>query len=371
MSFRRSQLREIIQSSSRWTRDFRHLGRLPTFWTKRQPALAEIQPLLKAVKPHDRIKYWNIVPGDQVRLRGDPLKTIHEVHQINKLNNRVFLKSEIDQTPTANKMAASKSVPYAKCQLFVGNFEFPPGDNSAEPTVLPVFATRLATSKPFWLRTAHRYQWSRYAVNTVPRLPHLLPGETERTLVPWPKDEPPRKLKPTAYDTTLDAVTEITYKPPALPATIEMAVPSPPSEDAYIKSLWPGQSPFDPSQPVEVYLHKELSNPHSRAKKQARWQKAIFRQRALLQEYITAELVDLKGRTRRDARAEAAFKWRQRLEDDLRAERKRRWKNRGEEARLEVRKVRKARKEEKQRERLRNLVLSEAPNQVLPPTVRA
>lgn len=58
--------------------------------------MAETAAMVKAVKPKDRIKYWNIVPGDQIRIRGDPLKTVHEVHQVNKLFNRVLLKTERD-----------------------------------------------------------------------------------------------------------------------------------------------------------------------------------------------------------------------------------------------------------------------------------
>ena len=48
---------------------------------------------MKSVKPKDRIKWWNIVPGDQVRLLGDTEGTIHEVLSINRLSNRVFLKN--------------------------------------------------------------------------------------------------------------------------------------------------------------------------------------------------------------------------------------------------------------------------------------
>lgn len=51
------------------------------------------QPI-KAVKVQDRIKWWNIVPGDQVRLLGDKEGTIHEVQSINRLSNEVFLKKE-------------------------------------------------------------------------------------------------------------------------------------------------------------------------------------------------------------------------------------------------------------------------------------
>ena len=49
-------------------------------------------PIIKSAKPKDRIKYWNIVPGDQVRIRGEQGKSIYEVMSINKLSNQVRLK---------------------------------------------------------------------------------------------------------------------------------------------------------------------------------------------------------------------------------------------------------------------------------------
>jgi hypothetical protein len=88
--------------------------------------------------------------------------------------------------------------------------------------------------------------------------------------------------------------------------------------------------------------------------------------KSLLLDYIKSEVKDLKGRTSREAKAEAVWKWRQRLEDEKKTEKKRRWKNRGSEARMMRKKTRQARKETKQRERLTAMVLQEEPNQVIP-----
>lgn len=44
----------------------------------------------------DRIKYWNIVPGDTIADRNDPSKQLREVLGINKLSNKVFLKKAGD-----------------------------------------------------------------------------------------------------------------------------------------------------------------------------------------------------------------------------------------------------------------------------------
>ena len=75
------------------------------------------------------------------------------------------------------------------------------------------------------------------------------------------------------YETTVDAVNEVTYTPPALPPTLLHPAPRIPTEHEYITSLTKPEKVLIPaSAPVEVHLVKELSNPHSRAKKQARWQ---------------------------------------------------------------------------------------------------
>lgn len=170
----------------------------------------------------------------------------------------------------------------------------------------------------------------------------------------------------TEYDSTAEAVAEVTYIPPALPESIKAQVPSPLSEQLYIKSLSKASSRVDVGQPVEVFVHKELTNPHSRAKKQQRWQAFQLYKRSLLQDVIKAELKDLKGRTRREARAEATWKWKQKLAEERKAEMKRRWKNRGEEAALKSKKVRKQRKQTRLENKLRDLVLQGAPNQVIP-----
>ena len=174
------------------------------------------------------------------------------------------------------------------------------------------------------------------------------------------------------YDTVEAAVNEVTYTPPPLPSTLLSPVPRTPSQQEYITSLSkPHKVSVPTSAPVEMHVRKELSNPHSRAKKQARWQTAQIRSKVLLQEYIQAEYANLAGRTKSDARAEATWKWQQRLRDERTEEVKRRWRNRGAEAQLEHRKVRKARKVAKRDEKLRKLVLVDAPNQVVPSPSKA
>jgi hypothetical protein len=167
------------------------------------------------------------------------------------------------------------------------------------------------------------------------------------------------------YDTKQEAVEKVTYKIPLLPTSLKDPLPRYPEESAYIKTLYKEQrSPFH--EPVEVHLYKELSNPHSRAKKQARWQNHKIRTQKLLTDHVRDELSSLNGRSVREARAEAIWKWRRRLQNEKEAEKKRRRKNKGAEARMARKKARKERKDLKQRQRLTEMVLWDEPNQIIP-----
>lgn len=169
------------------------------------------------------------------------------------------------------------------------------------------------------------------------------------------------------YDTPEAVVSEVTYTPPPLPANSEVPARPPPSEQAYIDYLSsPTSSSFDSAGPVEVNLVREVSDPHSRSNKQRRWQERQRREKALLEEYVKAELKGLQGRTRREARAEATFKWKQRIEADRKAELKRRWQLRGQEAKLLRKRARAAKKEVRRKQKLADLVLEQGPNQIIP-----
>jgi hypothetical protein len=186
--------------------------------------------------------------------------------------------------------------------------------------------------------------------------------------IPWPR---PEKRKPveanSRYDTLKNIVAKVTYKPPPLPETLSAAVPKPSSEAGYINSLFnPSPIPFDESIPIEVHLVKELVNPHSRAKKQARWQQFLRHKDDLRREIVSNELKNLKGRTTQDATAEALFKWRQALEDEKRAKKKERWLTKERVKKIERKNKSKEKKSRRQGERLRDMVLQAAPNQVLP-----
>ncbi|PCH41177.1 hypothetical protein WOLCODRAFT_24546 [Wolfiporia cocos MD-104 SS10] len=359
LGWTRMQVRDAFTSSP-WTRDFRHLNAIPRPWTKRTSWYDHVP---KIVKPHDRIKYWNIVPGDQVRLLGDREGTIYQVNMINRLANRVLLRMEQDRMSGSDvEKLRSKNVPYSRCQLYIGRYEFP------SEGAKPVFAKRLATEKPGWVPQFRRYEWKRYAVATDPVLPDAQPGETQRILVPWPKPDTRARPEATATETKPDAVLEVTYTPPVLQRTVgpdegKLNL----DENEYIRAISAPNSPdYNSALPYEIFLTKELSSPHSRAKKQARWKAQEERKRTLLKEITNAEIKNLDGRTQREATAEAVWKWRHQLEEERKAEIERRRANRGEIQNLERKMARKARKEAKRKEKLRNLMLPDGPNQVVP-----
>lgn len=346
-------------TTSPWTTNFRHMEAFPKKWRKR---FSIRDPVIKSVRPKDRVKYWNVVPGDQIRLLGDKTNTLHEVLSINKVSNRVFVKGTSDGDE--NKVKSNKNYHYSRCQLFIGNYELPPAPGSLEAQITPVFAKRLGTSAPFWNPFLRRFDWQRFATNTVPRLPS---SAGERHLVPWPEAPKARIPEPSSYDAAHDVVAQVTYELPKFSASVNGPLPRA-SEDAFLASIINPhlRDTVDATAPVEPFLHKELSNPHSRAKKLRRFREYQIRIKAVRFELLTHELKHLNGRKPQEARAEALFKWRAMLKSERDERKKMRWKHKAEMANLERKAARKARKEVQQRRRLTELVLEEGKNQVIP-----
>jgi len=98
MSLRYFTRRTAIDATttSPYLTNFNHLKTIPKAWRKRGSLY---DPKLKSVRTPDRIRQWNIVPGDQIRLRGDPTNALHEVLSINRLSNRVFVKGASNVCP--------------------------------------------------------------------------------------------------------------------------------------------------------------------------------------------------------------------------------------------------------------------------------
>ncbi|KAF9008806.1 hypothetical protein BDQ17DRAFT_1397967 [Cyathus striatus] len=342
--FNRQNVLDAVTTSP-FTTNFRHLLPIPTKW------LMERDRKMKRVQVKDRIKHWNIVPGDQIRILGDKKNTLREVLSINRMTNRVYVKGPTVEA-VEGQTPKNKNFHYSRCQLFIGNYEFPSKNSSDEPKVLPVFAQRVGTSSPFWNRFFHRFQWMRYK---------FLGQYPRRNYIP-------------NYDTLKEEVARVTYTPPSFPISFDGVIPRPPAEEDYLTVLYNrgkvDSSIIPKSAPVEVFLLNELSNPHSRAKKLKRWKQRQFQEKGLFKEIVEEELAQTNGRTEREARAEAAFRWRQHLGAKKQEMRKQRWKHKATAAKSEKKNARKERKEIKQRKRLAELVLKEQPNQYIPPDLR-
>ncbi|KAL4075739.1 hypothetical protein J3A83DRAFT_4410574 [Scleroderma citrinum] len=358
MPFSRFQLLKATTRSP-WTRDFRHLLPVPKHFAIKQ---SFYDPGIRAVRVKDRIKFWNVVPGDRVRIRGDSRSTIHEVLSINKFTNRVYLKGTIRE-PKKGKMPVNKSVHYSKCQLLIEEQE----KKSAEGTIekVHIFARRIGVRDPHWNPALRRFDWKRVVLASIPAYVERNAGKEVH--LPWPEpEEPPKPKANPLLDTPSNTVLKITYQPPKFVTSRkgELGVAD---ENVYIKTLFnPSPRGFDESRPMEPHLAKELSNPHSRAKKQARWQAARRRKSELLKKFVTRELLNQGDRTARDARAEAVFKWRQQMEEERKAQKKRRWFTAERLAGIVRKAKRKQRKAEKQKEKLTRMVLKESLNQVIP-----
>ncbi|KAF9076569.1 hypothetical protein BDP27DRAFT_1255514 [Rhodocollybia butyracea] len=359
---------DLIHALTRTSRttNFRHLLPAPKHLGENLQAsqyTANFSPETVPVK--DRIKWWNIVPGDQIRVIGDENSVIHQVTAINKLRNRVYVRDET--APQKDPRGAKeKEFHYSSCQLFLGKHELPLKPGQTERREVPVFAQRIGTSPPVWNTFLRRWVWERFATKTTPV---LLESRKERIPIPWPKEKAPTHSDATIYDTSKEEVSKVTYKPPPFNRTLREPLPRVPTESEFLRAMYnPSYTPsFSGSQPpVEQYLFRELSNPHSRAKKMKRWQTAQRAKRDLLNQYMDEELKHLNGRTRGEARAEAAFKWRQALAKDSKARRIMRWIRLGGQARFEKKIRRKVRKEEKKKQRLAAMVLTEEPNQIIP-----
>lgn len=386
-------------TTSRITKDFRHLVIGPLFRQRsRIPTKLSTSP--NYPKPSDRIKYWNIVPGDFVRIvRGanaDGEK--REVLSVDKTRNLVNVKGitrSRGQGDTESRVA--RSIHYSNLQLFVGEYEFPAKDGE-KPKTVDVYATRLSTSTPSYIPAARRWVWNRYAASTSPELPtpEGVAPRKNRIKIAWPTIV--RRILPSVefnHDTSASAVKEITWVPSDLSQSSQFPpyfhIPAPTSlqrispeqkelaaraisvQDAYIKGV------YDPSIPMEQYLARELSNPHSRAKKQERWQQAREDRDRLRVQFMkaakaarftgdSATTVGL-GLTKTQAAREGAFLFEAHVRATEKARREERAALRGADEKLARKQARKARKAAKKEKALRELTLEPAPNQVLPRAV--
>ena len=83
----RPQVFSKIEESP-WTYNWHHLVPISHSYLSRLKKQNNTLP----IRPKDRIKQWNIVPGDRVRVRGEEAGSIRQVFGINRYNNFVYLK---------------------------------------------------------------------------------------------------------------------------------------------------------------------------------------------------------------------------------------------------------------------------------------
>jgi hypothetical protein len=87
-------LRKTLHEGTRlpWTTNFNHLRRVPRHLKKTSKYMHDsFDPDKKFAFhiPNERIKFWNIVPGDFVRVRGRYGNKLREVFKIRRLENIV------------------------------------------------------------------------------------------------------------------------------------------------------------------------------------------------------------------------------------------------------------------------------------------
>lgn len=74
-----------------WTTNFNHMRRVPRHLKALKHQHESFDPTQKISShiPKDRIKFWNVVPGDYVRVRGRYGNKLREVYKIRRLENIV------------------------------------------------------------------------------------------------------------------------------------------------------------------------------------------------------------------------------------------------------------------------------------------
>lgn len=176
------------------------------------------------------------------------------------------------------------------------------------------------------------------------------------------------------YDTSAEDVARVTYQLPEfnVGANVNL-VPRQIEEREYLDTIYNPHLglDYDASLPVEIFLEEELANPHSRAKKLERYHKYQANIKLLLKRITAQELKHLDGRTVRQAKADAAFKWREQVNEERSKKKKTRWMHTAQVQKWERKTNSRTKKEERQRRRLAELVLADEPNQVIPSGLRA
>lgn len=351
---------------------------------------------------------------------------VYTVSGVDMANNRVYLdgltnqkanviqpippKEELDRMTEderqsflqqRNFIRQRRPVHYSNVQLCVRDA----GEES-------VFATRVATSTPFFDTVTRRMKWARYAAALSGPADGLAKHpERGQVRIPWPVTEPNEIPDPLPVDTVERASSAATLNlqdasripRPLIPTSLRGPAPGPQDQDWADEYVFAPESRSSPEleAALPLYLQEELSPRYSRAKTTKGWRlrreaeaaaREEYVQRAVdeweaqgrdegLAELLTLDAVRLEGvsirpRTRAEIREAAGREFDTQLEHTKKLTRRAaaagmrfldgQWVPgaKGEEiARKRSRKERKLRKIE---ERLSKLQLEEKPNQVIP-----
>lgn len=220
------------------------MGTNDKFSRKLRPSYVQAQPPF--VHPKDRIAFWNIVPGDVVKLRtgaighdeqNRPIRGEGIVTSVDRTTNRLWLRDLNDENKRAPKnikhviprlvdpeagpekgfspniQSVPRPVHYSKVMLKVPNSD--------------MFASRIERSKPFFDKRKNMFCWKRFAVVKATTEEAIRAGRAvERIEVPWPKlPERRRPFNETHADGQL--VQEETFLPwvPEDPVLLPMQKP--------------------------------------------------------------------------------------------------------------------------------------------------
>ncbi|EJT50919.1 hypothetical protein A1Q1_07892 [Trichosporon asahii var. asahii CBS 2479] len=299
-------------------RGFHHLDKVShSKFVNSRYAVRMPRPGRKYTAPKDRIRRWNIVPGDKVRLMvGKPEEKydttkqgkdgakgkvwrVYTVSGVNMVHNRVYLdgltnvrSNRTQPLPSEEKLAKMtederhsylqqrnfisqrRAVHYSSVQLCVR-------DAGADS----VFATRVATTAPFYDRATRSARWARYAAalsgdgSMLPRDP-----ARDQVRIPWPITQPKEKADPMPVDTlerasaasTLNLQDASRIPRPLIPVSLRGPAPGPQDQDWADEYVFAPESRTSPEleAALPLYLQEELSPRYSRAKQIKGWNRS-------------------------------------------------------------------------------------------------
>lgn len=177
----------------------------------RTPTYAQHKP--KFVQPKDRIAYWNIVPGDHVKLRSGRAHQIGDekvpsegiVDKIDRSKNWVWLRDVDDEHNKRAPKAIKHAIPRLVDPLDPSKGFSPNVHEISRPVhysniMLKIpgreeYAMRLSNSAPKYNPARGTFVWRRYATIRLPLDKARELGKlTEKVQVPWPKSTPFRRV---------------------------------------------------------------------------------------------------------------------------------------------------------------------------------